>query len=118
MTHTTADNIPDLVDAVRDHSGLDEEQLCEVADHGADAGWPGFTYYSDTSAFMAAHGEPCGASSPTRRTISAPRRRRWRISGPFGGAHRSVQSATGLNNLLAWWALEAAARYVSDEVRS
>lgn len=34
---------------------VDREQLEDVARHGADAGWPGFTYYSDTVAFYKAH---------------------------------------------------------------
>ena len=28
-----------------------EELLPEIAKHGAEAGWPGFTYYSDTTKF-------------------------------------------------------------------
>ena len=34
---------------------LDREQLEDVARHGADAGWSGFTYYTDTCAFYKAH---------------------------------------------------------------
>lgn len=34
---------------------LDREQLEDVARHGADGGWSGFTYYSDTCAFYKAH---------------------------------------------------------------
>lgn len=34
---------------------LDRDQLRDVAEHGADAVWPGFTYYSDTVAFFKAH---------------------------------------------------------------
>lgn len=34
---------------------LDRDQLEDVASHGADAGWPGFTYHSDTVAFYKAH---------------------------------------------------------------
>lgn len=34
---------------------LDREQLEDVANHGADAGWSGFTYTVDTVAFYKAH---------------------------------------------------------------
>jgi hypothetical protein len=34
---------------------LDRERLEDVARHGADAGWSGFTYYHDTIAFYKAH---------------------------------------------------------------
>ena len=34
---------------------LDREQLADVARHGADAGWSGFTYTADTCAFYKAH---------------------------------------------------------------
>lgn len=44
---------PNLTEAVLEH--VDREQLEDVARHGADAGWPGFTYYSGTVAFYRAH---------------------------------------------------------------
>jgi len=34
---------------------VDREQLEDVARHGADAGWNGFTYYTETCAFFKAH---------------------------------------------------------------
>lgn len=34
---------------------LDREQLADVARHGADAGWPGFTYTADTVDFYKRH---------------------------------------------------------------
>jgi len=41
--------------AVKRHSGMDNDQLIEAGEHGADAGWPGFTYYGDTVAFFKKH---------------------------------------------------------------
>ena len=43
-----------LYEAVKEHSGLDNDQLAEVAEHSADAGWAGFTYYKDTAVKKAA----------------------------------------------------------------
>ena len=34
---------------------LNRDELTDVAKHGADAGWSGFTYYSETCAFFKAH---------------------------------------------------------------
>ncbi len=44
---------PRITRAVLRH--VDREQLRDVANHGADSGWSGFTYYSDTCAFFKAH---------------------------------------------------------------
>lgn len=34
---------------------LDRDQLADVARHGADAGWNGFTYYHETGQFFKSH---------------------------------------------------------------
>jgi len=54
-TETKAEQtrFPRLTRSILRH--LDREQLEDVARHGADAGWSGFTYYSDTVAFYKAH---------------------------------------------------------------
>lgn len=44
---------PTLTAAVLAH--LSPDELADVARHGADIGWNGFTYYQDTLAFFAAH---------------------------------------------------------------
>lgn len=44
---------PRMTRAILRH--LDREQLADVARHGADAGWSGFTYYNETNAFYQAH---------------------------------------------------------------
>jgi hypothetical protein len=44
---------PKLTKTVLSH--LDIEQLADVARHGADAGWSGFTYYTETVAFFRRH---------------------------------------------------------------
>jgi len=38
--------------AIRRHSGLTPEKCVEAARHGADAGWSGFVYYTDTDKFV------------------------------------------------------------------
>lgn len=49
----TKTRFPKLTEAVLEN--LDLDQLEDVARHGADAGWSGFVYYSDTTAFFRRH---------------------------------------------------------------
>src|SRR5947199_6939662 len=44
-----------LVRAIRAHSGLERASIRDAANHGADSGFGGFTYYGDTSEFYAAN---------------------------------------------------------------
>jgi len=111
----------ELLDALRD-----------VSTHGADSGWSGFTYYSETVAFCKRH----------RKDIVA---RIEQDADDMGGADTGVDGAASLvksfvclhdeyttdecaralygrydekldviYNALAWYALEDVARYVSD----
>ena len=48
-------NNPTLTRAVL--ARVDRDTLRQVAEHGADAGWAGFSYYSDTCAFYRKHGK-------------------------------------------------------------
>lgn len=45
-----------LIEAVKEQIGGDEDELegtlTDVMNHGADSGWPGFTYYHDTVEFF------------------------------------------------------------------
>lgn len=41
-----------LLARIKRHSGMDNDQIIDAGEHGADASWPGFTYYSDTVAFF------------------------------------------------------------------
>ena len=41
--------------AIREHSGMDLSQIREAGEHGADAGWPGFTYTADGADFSQAN---------------------------------------------------------------
>ena len=98
-----------LRDAVIDQLGENEEEAAEtlrdVASHGADAGFPGFTYYSDTGNFYSAHkaliwealaedAEDFGYDSVTDFVASF---------------NTKAHDATQFENLLAWYALERVA---------
>lgn len=40
-----------LVQAVRDHSGMEDDEIREAGQRGANAGWPGFSYTWECVAF-------------------------------------------------------------------
>lgn len=101
-----------LVEAVREHSGMDDDQLRDVADHGADGGWPGFTYYRDTNEFYEKNQELIWQLLDEQADDLGEKHSLAMISG-FRAA-RDVASDNQFRNLLAWYALEEAGRYVAD----
>ena len=103
----------------------DRSQLEDVANHGADAGWTGFTYYSDTLPFYADNrsdilelaGEYAEMLGSTMSEM---------IAG-FGCVNETAaeveqcliegegdENYTSIANSLAWFALEEVARAVSE----
>src|SRR2546421_6313402 len=101
-----------LVAAVRDHSGLSLSEVQQAGEHGADAGWGGFTYTSDGADFTRANrqlvwdllsdeAESVGAQSVAAHVASFTRA-------------DMTSDPDSFDCLLAWWALETAGRYLSD----
>lgn len=41
----------DLIAAITAHSGMDADDIRQAGEHGADTGWPGFTYTVDGARF-------------------------------------------------------------------
>lgn len=52
-----SDTYRDLYEAIREHSGMERDQILEAGQHGADTGWPGFTYTTDGADFYRANSE-------------------------------------------------------------
>jgi hypothetical protein len=44
-----------LYQAIKAHSDMDDDQIKEAGEHGADAGWPEFTYTQDAVRFYKKH---------------------------------------------------------------
>lgn len=89
-----------------------EETCQEISSHGANVGFPGFTYYTETCKFyddneeviwelLESEYEDFGFSNPVA------------LIGSFREAN-NVTSLITFKNLLAWYALEAIAREVSE----
>jgi len=93
-----------LIQAVRDHSGMDDEQIIDAGQHGADAGWPGFTYYNDTIAFYDQHEDAiyefAADYADQMGYDNIPS-----LVASFRRAN-DCDSVTGYKNLMAWFVLE------------
>lgn len=91
---------------------LDAGQLEDVASHGADVGWPGFTYTADTVAFYRRHEdaiwELLSDEADAYGYDNVPA-----FIASFNGA-RNVGDEDQFKNLLAWYALESVARCLTD----
>lgn len=132
MKPTKAENTryPRLTRAVLRH--LDRESLADVARHGADAGWSGFTYYSETCQFYKAHkadilslaGEMANELGEDMISMVAG----FRCLGNNGKPDYSqteiaeaIYSGRGecadvIRNAMSWFALEEVARELNPDV--
>lgn len=90
-----------------------KESLPDIANHGADSGFPGITYYSDTVALydkfedeiweaLNEDAEDLGNSNPIE------------LIATFNGA-KNVSDATTFKNLLTWYMAERIAREYTDK---
>ena len=106
------DTYKKLYEAVKAHSELDDDQLREIAEHGADAGWSGFTYTGDCVDFYEANeaeiyellneqAESMGYDSPEAMIATFNRK-------------DMLQDPDQRKNLLAWFALEEVAHWVES----
>jgi len=106
-----------LTDAVRDQLGENNDEdfrqtMQDVANHGADAGYGGFTYTSDCVAFHDANEADIwqmaadDAEEFGHKSVAE-------FVGTFGRADMA-SDPDQFKNLLAWYALETVACHVSD----
>lgn len=94
-----------LEDTLRETWGEDyDDTLGEIARHGADAGYPGITYYRDTVALYGAHADEIWqALYDDAGDMGEPHA--LALVASFGGA-ANVGSADQLANLLTWYMVE------------
>ena len=100
-----------LIQAVRDHSGMENDQIREAGQHGANAGWPGFTYTSDCTAFYEQNKEDVWELLAARADGMG--------MTPLGllmhlAECLPVMTHDGLATVLAWFALEETGRWLAD----
>lgn len=116
---------PVLSRAVIDQLG-EPELLGEIARHGADAGWPGFTYYSDTCAFFDKNASEIlslaqGLADQVGEDMLAMvagfaclRSHNLSPDDVFFALRGENDESTAVKNALAWFALEEVAREIAD----
>jgi len=118
---------PKLTRAILRH--LNREQLEDVARHGADSGWPGFIYYTDTVAFFKAHkSEIIALAESTSREFGSGGMLEM-IAGfrclnkaySIDEVGEAIYSGRGeasqsVRNAMAWFALEEVARELNPEI--
>ncbi len=108
---------------------LNRDELADVARNSADAGWSGFTYYSDTVAFYKAHkgdilemakqmadelGEDMLAMVAGFGCLRNDKLDATEIGEAlFSGRG---ENATNVRNAMAWFALEEVARELNPDV--
>lgn len=101
-----------LLKAIREHSNMEDDQIRDAGRHGADAGWPGFTYTGDCVEFTRDNSELIyellaeDADSMGYDSIPA-------LVVTFSRADMA-DTRDGYDNLLAWYALERAGQYLAD----
>ncbi|MEO0514740.1 MAG: hypothetical protein AAF086_05525 [Planctomycetota bacterium] len=102
-----------LINAIREHAELDDEQMIDAANYGADAGFSRFIYTDDAAAFFDRHGdliwdlavelvENLGEANPLA------------MIAKFGRSDMS-HSLNGFKTLMAWFALEEAGRHLKHQ---
>lgn len=111
-TLTTAE----WLERITEHSGMDRDDVMQAGEHGADAGWPGFTYITDAAEFTARYrddvwemladdAEAYGAAS---------------VAEFVAGFSRAdmTDSSERFDNLLAWYVLETVGRALADDAEN
>lgn len=92
---------------------LDWDDIHGLAVHGAAAGWPGLTYYSDTTALYDRFGEEIWAAAEEDAESIGHKHVLEFVAGFRGGI--DVRSQTQLANLLVWYMAERTAHALVDE---
>jgi hypothetical protein len=121
---------PRLTRAILRH--LDREQLEDVARHGADTGWSGFTYYTETCAFYKAHkadilkmaeemasdlGEDMITMIRNFNCLSTNRKPDYSQSEIAEALYSGRgECADIIRNAMAWFALEEVARELNPDI--
>ncbi len=102
----------ELLKAIREHSGMELSAIQQAGEHGADAGWPGFTYTRDAADFFEANRDTIwNMAADDADDMGAAN-----VAAFVGAFNRADMTETpdGFECLLSWYALEAVGRRLSD----
>lgn len=102
----------ELLNAIKEHSGMTNTEIKEYAENGADNGAPGFIYYSETVQFYNDNEENIWellnevAEDVGQHPLEM-------VAGFNRGD--DATTPTGFKNLLSWFVLEEIGRNLDDE---
>jgi len=100
-----------LLKGIKKH-GVGEQDLSQIVEHGVGTGWPGFTYYEDTSEFYDEYAEEIwellndAAEGQGLSPIA--------LINSFRDA-KDITDDGIFKNTLAWFALEEVARWFTEQ---
>lgn len=105
-----------LLYAIREHSGMELSAIRQAGEHGADAGWPGFTYTSDGAEFT----DNNSALLDELLQLESDEFGYDDVASFVASFNRSDMADTldGYKCLIAWYALEAVGRHLADRRES
>ena len=111
----TGGDLHALLCAIREHSGMEDDEIREAGEYGADTGWPEFTYTADGARFYRENDELIDALAAEE----ADEMGYDDVAALVASFTRSdmAQNRDGRDCLMAWWALETAGRYHADRER-
>ena len=92
---------------------MELETILELADHGADAGWPGLCYYNETSALYERYEKEIWEALHEDSADEGFWRNIIDLVGSFKGA-KEVASDAGFRNLLVYYMAERTAHAIAD----
>ena len=99
-----------LLKAIKEHSSLDDSDIIQAGEHGADAGFNGFIYHNECAEFYNAN----ESAIYELLNDSADSMGLNNIEELIAGFNRSdmLDTPEGRKTLLAWFALEEVGRYL------
>ncbi len=95
--------------------GVPVEDFINIANHGAQGGYPAISYYSDTCAFYNANKDDIWELA-TDQADEFGNDNAMQMIGQFAGA-KNVGSCDQFENLMCWYAAEEASRYATENYK-
>lgn len=96
--------------AIKRHSKMEDEEIIQAGEHGADSGWPGFTYYTDTEKFYDKNADEIWELA-NQSADDFGEESTLAMIAKFGGAKNVADDKT-FKNLMSWFALEEIGRWL------
>lgn len=93
---------------------MDDDQIIDAGRHGADAGWPGFTYTRDCCEFYQKNKEEIWEMAQQMADDMGNKNVAEMVSG-FNRSDMLENGPDGFENLLAWFALEEVGHWLEGK---